>query len=247
MIGVIARKELAAMFHTPLAWLLLAVLQAICGYVFLVGLDGYLEKAPMLAQYPDPPGLTEVAAAPVFGTAAFLLLLATPLMSMRLIAEERRNQTLALLVSSPVSASHIVLGKFLGLFGLLALAVGLFTLMTLSLSAFTPLDYGLIAANAGGTLLVAGLCAAVGLYCSSLTAQPVVAAVSTLAALILFWVVGLGASDPSSWTRWVSMLSHYQSFANGLVNTADLLWFVLATALFLGLAVRRLDRDRIYS
>lgn len=247
MIGVIARKELAAMFHTPLAWLLLAVLQAICGYVFLGSLNGYLEKAPMLAQYPDPPGLTEVAAAPVFFIAACLLLLPTSLMSMRLIAEERRNQTLVLLVSSPVSASQIVLGKFFGLFGLLALAVALFTIMTLSLSVFTPLDYGLIAANAAGTLLVAALCAAVGLYCSSLTAQPVVAAVSALAALILFWVVGLGASEPSSWTRWVSMLTHYQSFANGLVNTADLLWFVLATALFLGLAVRRLDRDRIYS
>ncbi len=247
MIGVIARKELSAMFHTPLAWMLLAMLQVICGYVFLVGLDGYLEKAAMLAQYPDPPGLTEVAASPVFGTAAFLLLLATPLMSMRLIAEERRNQTLALLVSSPVTASHIVLGKFLGLFGLLALAVALFTLMTLSLTAFTPLDYGLIAANALGTLLVAALCAAVGLYFSALTAQPVVAAVAALAALIVFWVVGLGASDPSSWTRWVSMLTHYQSFATGLVNTGDLLWFLLATALFLALAIRRLDRDRLYS
>lgn len=247
MIGIIARKELSAMFHTPLAWILLAMLQVICAYVFLVGLDSYLEKAPMLAQYPDPPGLTEVAASPVFGTAAFLLLLATPLMSMRLIAEERRNQTLPLLVSSPVTATHIVLGKFLGLFTLLALAVGLFTLMTLTLSAFTPLDYGLIAVNAAGTLLVAALCAAVGLYCSSLTAQPVVAAVAALAALIVFWVAGLGASDPSSWTRWVSMLAHYQSFATGLVNTGDLLWFALATALFLGLAVRRLDRDRIYS
>jgi hypothetical protein len=101
---------------------------------------------------------------------------------MRLLAEERRNQTLPFLITAPVSVTQIVLGKFLALLAILALPVGLIVLMALSLYLGGRLDLGLLAANALGLLLLCGCFAAVGLYLSSLTAQPLVAAVGTFAA-----------------------------------------------------------------
>ena len=73
MILTIAAKELRGLFGAPLAWVVLAVLQLIFGYIFLVALDRFLEMQPQLAQYPDPPGATEIIVAPVFGAAATIL------------------------------------------------------------------------------------------------------------------------------------------------------------------------------
>lgn len=245
MILTIAGKELRSLFGAPLAWVVLAVLQVVFGYVFLVALDRYQIMQPQLAQYPNPPGVTEAVIAPVFGTATFILLLVVPLLSMRLIAEERRNQTLTFLLSAPVSLTEIVLGKFVGLVTFLMVACGLILVMAVSLYAGGRIDAGLVCANLLGIALLASTFAAVGLYLSTLTAQPVVAAISAFAVLIGLWIIGLGASDPASPLHLVSIMKHYESFARGTLHTGDLAYFVLVMILFLALAIRRLDRDRL--
>ena len=101
MIFTIAGKELKALFASPLAWVVLTVMQLIIGYAFLRRLDDFLQLQPQLAQMGSPPGITELVAGPVFGTAAAVLLFAVPVLAMRLIAEERRNQTMVLLMSAP--------------------------------------------------------------------------------------------------------------------------------------------------
>ena len=125
MIFTIAGKELKTLFASPLAWLVLTVVQLIVAYAFLRRLDDFLQVQPQLIQMASPPGVTEFVAAPVFATAAAVFLFAVPLLAMRLIAEERRNQTLVLLMSAPVSMTEIVLGKFLGLLAFLALIIAL--------------------------------------------------------------------------------------------------------------------------
>ena len=95
-----------------------------------------------------------MVAAPVFGTAAALLLFAVPILAMRLIAEERRNQTMVLLMSAPISMTEIVLGKFLGLTGFLVGIILITALMPLSLAGATRLDYGLLAGYLAGLALV---------------------------------------------------------------------------------------------
>lgn len=247
MILVVASKELRSLFGSPLAWVVLAILQLILGYSFLVGLDRFLEIQPQLAQYPNPPGATEMIVGPTFGLAAVVLLMVVPLLSMRLVAEERRNQTLAFLMSAPVSITQIVLGKFLGLLVFLLVACGLVAAMALTLYAGGRVDLGLVAANLLGLALLSGAFAAVGLFLSCLTAQPVVAAVSAFAVLLLLWIVNMGTSDPDSPLHLLSLLRHYESFARGSFHTGDFAYFVLLTGLFLALSVRRLDRDRLAS
>ncbi|MFO0253154.1 MAG: ABC transporter permease, partial [Betaproteobacteria bacterium] len=123
MILTIAAKEIRALFNSPLAWLVLTVVQVILGYGFLKRLDDFLQIQPQLAQLASPPGVTELVAAPTFATAAAVLLFAVPLLAMRLIAEERSNPTMALLLSAPLSMTQFVIGKFAGLMGVLLLLV----------------------------------------------------------------------------------------------------------------------------
>lgn len=245
MIITIARKELRALFGAPLAWIVLAVLQLIFAYVFLVRLDNYQEVAPQLAMTPGRPGFTEMIVTPVFGMGAIVLLMVVPLLSMRLIAEERRNQTLTFLISAPVSLSQIVLGKFVGLLAFLTVPALLILAMGLSLYAGGRIDLGLVAANTLGLVMLSAAFVAVGLYLSALTAQPVVAAISAFAVLLGLWIINMGSYDPESPMNLLSLLKHYESFFKGTLHTGDIAYFVLLCALFLILTIRRLDRDRL--
>lgn len=246
MIRLIALKELRGLFAAPSTWLMLGGLQFIFAWFFLARLDAFLQVQAQLAQIGNAPGATVAVVVPLFGTLALILMMLIPVFTMRLFAEERRNQTLALLMTAPVSGTDIVLGKFSGLMLFLLLLIASCTLMALSLSAGTQMDTGLLLGNALGLLLLAASYAALGLYISTLTAQPVVAAIGALAALSGLWLVEISAADGDSAWRMLAPTSHFQSFNIGMLNSADMVYFALFTAVFLLLAVRRLHNNRIY-
>ena len=152
---------------------------------------------------------------------------------------------MTMLLSAPVSMTQIVLGKFLATAIFLALVGALITLMALSLLMGGKLDYGLLVANLLGLLLLTGSFAAVGLFVSCLTTHPVVAAIGALAAFLALWLVNIAASDPGSPLHLFSLLKHFEGFVNGAVAVTDLIYFVLLTAVFLVLSIRRLDADRL--
>ncbi|MEQ1555204.1 MAG: ABC transporter permease subunit, partial [Gallionella sp.] len=170
MIRLIAARELRSLLSMPSTWWVLAGLQFMLAWIFLTRLDAFLEIQPQLAQVANAPGVTASIARDVCNVAALLLMMLTPMFTMRLIAEEHRNQTLTLLLSSPVSSLQIVLGKFVGLMGFLLLLISTTPLMLLSLQLGTTLDFGLLCSNLFGLILLACCYAAVGLYVSSLTA-----------------------------------------------------------------------------
>ncbi len=245
MIFTIAAKELRSLFASPLAWVVLAVFQGILAWVFLHQLSQYTDNLPQLSQLANPPGVTEVVAGTLFGFAAILLLMAVPLITMRLFSEEARNQTLTLLLSAPVSSTEIVLGKFLGLMLFLLVALGLMLAMIASLMAGGRLDWGLIAANSLGLLLLVGAFAAVGLFVSSLTQHAVVAAFGSFGALILLWIINGLAPDPNHWLAYLSLMRHFDGFNRGVVDTAALAYLLLFIAVFLILTARQLEARRL--
>lgn len=246
MILTIARKEFRTLFATPSTWLFLGALQFIFAWFFLARLDAFLQMQAQLAQLANAPGATQAVAAPLFGTIALIMMMLVPVFTMRLIAEERRNRTLSLLMTAPVSSTQIVLGKFFGLLLFLLLAIAGSVLMVLSLGAGTQLDKGLLFANALGLLLLAASYAALGLYISSLTVQPVVAAIGAMAALFGLWLVEISATDANTVWRALAPTSHFQSFNSGLLNSSDLAFFLLFSSAFLLLAMRRIHNNRIY-
>jgi len=254
MIITIAGKELKALFASPLAWLVLCVVQVIIGYAFLRRLDDFLQLQPQLATMASAPGATELVAAPVFGTLAALLLFAVPVLAMRLIAEERRNQTMVLLMSAPVSMTEIVLGKFLGLVIFLLSIVALATLMPFSIAGATRLDYGLLTGLAVGVTLLAAGFAAVSLYVSCLTVHPVAAAIGAFAALLGMLLAGEVAGDSLRARGWgvaaslvqvLSPIKNFEPFGKGMLDTYAIACSVLLIVVFLMLAIRQLDAQRL--
>jgi ABC-2 type transport system permease protein len=244
MIRLIAMRELRSLFSMPSTWLVLAALQFIFAWVFLARLEAFLEIQPQLARLINPPGLTVTVAAPLFNTAALLLMMLVPMFTMRLIAEERRNQTLALLLSSPLAARHIVLGKFTGLLAFLLLLTLSLPLMLYTLG--THLDHGLLFSNYLGLALLTASFVAPGLYISSLTSQPVIAAIGALALLVGLWLADIGSSAADSPWHQLSPLYHFQNFNAGLLDSNDASYFLLFTAFFLLLTMKRLHNNRIY-
>lgn len=245
MIGVIARKEFRSLFASPLAWIMLAVMQIILAWVFLFQFSQYLDHLAEINASANPPGITEIVVSALFGFAAILLLMAVPLLTMRLFSEERRNHTLALLLSAPVSATEIVLGKFFGLMFFFALVLGLCLLMSAALALGTPLDWGLIAANTLGLILLVAAFGALGLWISSLTEHPLIAAFASFGALLLLWILNGLVQDPNSALAYLSLMKHFENFNRGLIDTTDAAFLLLFTATCLSLTVRRLDGQRL--
>ena len=246
MIKLLALRELRSLFAMPSTWFVLAALQFIFAWFFLARLEAFLEIQPQLAQLANPPGVTITVAAPMFNTVALLLMMLVPMFTMRLIAEERRNQTFALLLSAPLSGCHIVLGKFFGLLVFLAVLITGVPLMLYTLALGTALDHGLLLSNLLGLLLLTASYVAVGLYVSTLTSQPVAAAIGALAVLAGLWLADIGAASEDSPWHFISPLHHFQNFNVGLLDSGDAAFFVLFSAVFLLLAIRRIHNNRIY-
>ena len=246
MITTIIRKELSMLFNSPLAWILLALIQFVLVWAFLGRLDAFLELQPQLLQIANPPGITEIIIVPVFAMAAILLLMITPILSMRFLAEERRNHTLTLLISAPIAMTDIVMGKFLGLMIFFCVVIALIVALCLTLLMGGALDFGLLLSNTLGLFLVAASFSALGLYISSLTAQPVIAAVGALGVLLGLWVIDLASGESHEWLRHISLLKHFERFNQGLLDTFSIAYFVLFVATFLILTIRRLDGERLH-
>jgi ABC-2 type transport system permease protein len=248
MIFTIARREITTMFLSPLAWVILGVIQVVLGYMCLSRLDNYAILQPQLMRLENTPGVTDIVVAPLFQLTAIILLMIMPLITMRSFAEEKRNKTLSLLISSPLSMTEIVLGKFLGLLLFVLILVSLLMLMPLSLYVGTALDTGKLFSIYLSTLLLLGSFAAIGLYLSSLTDNQTIAAVSTFGALLMLWIidwVGETIGDGQSVAAYLSILQHHQSMLEGVFNSADLAYYLILIATFLGLTIRQLDRGRL--
>lgn len=246
MILTIAARELRSLFLSPLAWAILAVTQFILAWLFLAQIDTWLRLQPRLAAIEGAPGVADIVVAPMLANAAIVLLLITPLITMRSLSDEYRGRTISLLFSAPVSMTEIVLGKYLGILGFFFVLLAMLALMPLSLLVGTDLDLGKLAAGLLGLALVLSAFAAIGLYMSSLTEQPVVAAVTTFGLLLLLWILNqAGGAETGSAMSYLSMLSHYETLLKGVFNSMDAAYYLLAVALFLGFTIRRLDATRL--
>jgi len=249
MILILARRELRSLFLSPLAWAILAIVQFIMAYLFLSQLQEFLLVQPKLATIENAPGVTELVIVPLYGSAAFIMMLVTPLLTMRLISEERRNKSLALLLSAPVSMTEIILGKYVGMLAFAAIMIFMMTLMPLSLYFAGSLDSGLLITIVLGISLLLAAFISIGLYMSSLTAQPTIAAMSTFGMLLILWIIdwagGKTEAAASGLLQYLSMLRHFEAFTKGIFDSSDFIYYILFISLFLILSIRRLDGDRL--
>jgi ABC-2 type transport system permease protein len=234
------------MFQLPLAWVILAAVQFLLAIFFYVLLSRYLEATQLIAGR----GLTEIVVGGTFQIGGIVMLLVSPFLTMRLFSEEQRSGTLDLLLSSPVSLVELVLGKFLGVILFLGVMLAMVSLMPLSLLIGTSLDMGQIATGLLGLALLMAAFAAVGLFMSTLTEQPAVAAVASFAALFVLWIIHIaghaGSERMAALFAYLSLLRHFDGLLSGFFSTVDVAYFLLLIATFLALAVWRLDSVRTW-
>lgn len=240
----VARTEARRIFVSPLAWAVLAVMQSILGIVFLLLLLEYAQNPKGQDQYT---GIADYIGSGLYGFATLVLLLIMPILTMRLFAEERKTGSLTLLLSSPVSLIQIVLGKFLGLSVFIFATIALLGAMPLVLMVGTDLDVGRIAAGLLGLTLLMMSLGAAGLFVSTLTKEPTIAAVGSFGLLLLFWmlqIMGTQHGVIGDVLGYLALVSHFENLRHGIFSSADVVYYLLFTGLFLWLAVLRLDSER---
>lgn len=245
-------REMAAYLRSPIAYALWAGFLALTGYFFYSGVI-YYALASMQAMNSALGGVTlnvqDMLVAPLLGNMSVLLLLITPLLTMRLLSEEKRSGTLELLLSYPLGDPSVVLAKFLAALSTLALILAP-TLAHMALLAWLgPLHWPAVLLGYLGLLLLGGAFIALGLVASALTENQIVAAIVAFAGLLILWMLRwAGAlSQGDSWLSGLQQLSlavHFENMAKGLLDTADLAYFLLFIGFFLFVAIRALEAKR---
>lgn len=223
-------KETKALFTSPIAYVLIAVFLLLMGYTFTAYL--FISRTATLIQS-------------VF-QASILLLLIVPVITMRLFAEERRNGTLELLLSSPVKEIEIVLAKFLASMSVIVAMLVLTLAYPITLEVFGNPDWGPVYGGYLGLLLLSGALVAIGLAISALTANQIVAATVALGVFLLMWMLdSLGSLLPDPFDIFVvnlSLTAHFTPFATGALFLSDFGFFSTLILLGLLLSVRALAR-----
>ena len=246
MIKLIFNKELTALFRTPFAWVVLSMSSALIAYQFLSQIELYLALGNKLKTLENPPGVSQFVVLPTLNFCALLIIFLVPIVTMQSIAGERRDSTLQLIVSSPVSLLSFVFGKFLGFSSLFALLWVITATMVLSLGWGTNLDLGLCVSAFLGIFLFTAMAIGIGLFMSSLFKQPAAAGAASLGVLLFAWFcdwVGKTGGQENAFSH-LAAANHFDKIASGLFDTFDLAYFIIATALGLLLTNWRLNSER---
>jgi ABC-2 type transport system permease protein len=247
----IFKKEMRLYFTSPIAWVILFIFLFIAGY-FFYNIFAYYTLASMQSTMNPQMGrdlnVTDAVLRPLFSNMSVILLLLMPLVTMRLFAEERRSGTIELLLTYPVRDGAVLVGKYLAALCLYALMLACTLVYPAIVLYFARLEWGPLASGYLGLLLMGATFIAVGTLASSLTENQIVAAVGTFGTLLMFWVVGWSAEYVGGpWGRiltHLSILDHFDTFARGILDTKDVIYYLNFTLAALLLTHRSLEARR---
>ena len=247
----IYKKEMRLYFTSPIAWVILTIFLFIAGY-FFYSIFAFFTLASMQSAMNPAMGrdlnVTDSVLRPLFSNVSVILLLLMPLVTMRPFAEERRAGTIELLLTYPVRDGAVLVGKYLAGLTLYALMLALTLVYPLLVFYFARVEWGPLATGYLGLLLMGATFLAVGIFASSLTENQIVASIITFGVLLIFWVIGWSSDYlGGTWGRVLSHLSlieHFDSFAKGVLDTRDVLYYVDFTIVALFLTLRSLEARR---
>jgi ABC-2 type transport system permease protein len=230
------RRELRAYFFSPLAYVVLCLFLSASGLIF-VGLMGLLNDP----RSPSGPPLTYF-----FRTTWLVLLLVVPVLTMRLISEELRSGSIEVLMTAPVTEGQVITGKFLAaltFYAFLWIPTGIYAL---SINLYEKVDWGPVSAGYLGILLIGALFVSIGLFASSLTRSQLLAAMITVALLLPLFLISIFQDLVTSdllkkLLEYVNVGNHIDEFADGIVDSRRLIFYLSGTLFFLFLASRALE------
>jgi len=229
----IAKKEFLSYLSSPMAYIVVCVFLALSGLFFSIFTS---------AAYYE----TSISGFLEYGSLVLLLMAAV--ITMRLIAEERKLGTMELLMTAPIRDSELILGKFLGSLGMLIVMLVLTLYYPLLLEIYGDPDPGPIVSGYLGMFLLGMTCLSVGIFSSTLTSNQIVAAVVSGGILFGLWFISMAAPYlPEGWSdliNYFSLAYYYPDFLTGIINTQGIIYYLSVTVLFLFLAIRSIDNSR---
>jgi gliding motility-associated transport system permease protein len=238
-IWIICRKELRSYFVSPIAYLLLAMFAIIFGFFFWNSL-GYFVYVGMQSQLRGqsfPMNLNEQIVRPLLSNVGVIGLFFIPMITMRLFAEEKRSGTIELLTTSPIRDVEVIIGKWLAALALYACLLLVTAVNFLFLFKYGNPDWKPIGIGYLGLLLQAGSLLAIGTFISTLTKNQIIAGAVTFGVLLLLWVLEwVSGYETATWAKvlaYMSVITHFESFAKGVLDSKDAVFYV--TVIFMGL------------
>ncbi len=245
------RKELYSLFALPVFYAVAFTFLVIAGYFFFNAIVYYNLLSFQAGQNPvmaKQMNLMEMVLRPFFFDLSIVLLLISPLLTMRLYAEERKSGTMELLLTYPLSDRSIVLAKYAAVVTAFAVIVagtlpGIFLLNFLGSPAWKAILCGYL-----GVLLLGSSFLSLGVFTSSLTQNQIIAAVLSFGALLMLWVIGWTKSYVGSAMGevidYISIIRHFDTFSKGILDSRDLLYYLIFTVFFLFLTLRQMAAYR---
>ena len=253
-VGLVFKRELKSYFNSYIAYVVITMFLIITGYFFYNLLASFsvmsfqAQTNPMLARQYNLLNINETVVRPLFGNVSIIMLLMTPLLSMRLVAEERKTGTMELLLTYPVKDIEVVLGKFLACFTVfLAMILATVTypvlLVLLGQPEVIPIITGYI-----GLILLGAAFISLGIFTSSLTENQIIAASVAFGILFVFWLMSYSILFVSPGLgriiSYIAITEHLESLAKGVVDTEDIIYYLNFSFLFLFLTLRSIESKR---
>jgi ABC-2 type transport system permease protein len=252
-------KEMRVYFTTWISYVFLAVFTIFAAYVFQDRLGRFQQISfqflqMQATQYLEHLNLTDMVLAPLFAQMAVIMLFLLPVLTMRLITEERQQRTMELLMTLPVRSLDIILGKYLAAFVMVLAALALLLIFPLLLYIYggadqgSPIDWNTVWTAYLGLTLFAAAGLAIGLFWSSMTQSLVVAGIGTFITLLMLWVLGWkGYGEAGFWSDllgYISIINHIESFVRGLVRLQDIVYYLSLTFVGIFMAHRMVEAQR---
>ena len=222
----IFRREMRSYFNSPVAYIVITLFLLVSGYFFSSTL--FLNNSADLRS--------------LFGIAGFILMLFTPAVTMRLLAEERRAGTIEILVTLPVKDEEIVVGKFLAGFALTAISIVLTFIAYLTIASLGNADFGAALGGYLGLILMSGVYVAIGLFTSSLSPNQIIAFIVGFVIIFAFFmldkILPFLPDALASFFEYLSIDYHYGNISRGVIDSRDLIYYFSMIFFFLYLAVK---------
>jgi ABC-2 type transport system permease protein len=231
-IVTIATKEFKSYLVSPMAFIVTGIFLVITGVFFAI----------------EPSTYYQTSISGFLQSGSIILLLLTAVITMRLIAEERKLGTIELLLTAPVRDSELILGKYFGSLGIILVMLVLTLYYPILLIIFGDPDIGPIGTGYLGMFLLGGTCLAIGLFASSLSSNQIVSAVVAGGILFGLWFIGVAADylpqKLAEVINYFSLSYYFSDFIKGIIDTRAIIYYLSITALFLFLAIRSLENSR---
>lgn len=230
----IIKKELCIYFNTPIAWVFIAVL--VCVGSILFTMFNLFGASSDISQ--------------VFSFLPTVFIVMTPLLTMRLIAEERGSKTDQLLLTSPVSVASIVWGKLISAIAILAIAIVLMFIYPAILSLYTTMEWGTVFTNFFGFFLFGAALISIGLFISSLTENQFTAAIITIAVLLAAFLLSYltdttGFAVIDVFLDLLKITRRFDGFFTGFIRLTDVLYYLSITVIFALMTIYRIEKRKI--